>query len=173
MGALPNWLFSMNKFLVSSFAIVFENLFLVLFLSIKSLIYYLIFILEWSDVDKREISNTYKHIYNISNFDATWISFSKTFSTFFSKRASNLMKSILNEKFIFLWSLILMIIVSFVSGAIICLLNMAKWSIIRIILGIWSLIRILLQMCTKMLFIFMTKGFKITFVFKKFDDSLL
>ena len=129
MAALPNWLFSMYYFLVAVFAVVSENLFvlLVLFLSVETLIDNLIFVLEWSNVDKRKISDTYQHINCICNFDATWISFRKTLSTFISKNTSYLMKSVLNEKFIFLSSMILIIND---SGAIISLLNMAKWSII-------------------------------------------
>jgi len=138
MGTLPNWLFSMNYFLIAVFTILSENLFILVsfsLLSVKSLIDNLVFIIEWSNVDKTKISDTHKHIYNISYFDATWISFSKFFSAFFSKSASYLMKSILNVKFIFLRR-ILMIIGSIITGAIICLLNMAKWSIIWIILWV-------------------------------------
>ena len=175
MAALPNWLFSVYFFLVAVFAVVSENLFvlLILFLSVETLIDNLIFVLEWSNVDKSKISNTYQHINCICNFDATWISFRKILTTFISKNTSYLMKSVLNEKFIFFRILSNMILMINDSGAIVSLLNMAKWSIIWIILWIWPHIIILLNMSTKMLFVFMTKGFKITFVFKKFDDSLL
>jgi hypothetical protein len=129
MAALPNWLFSVYYFLVTVFAVVFENLFvlLILFLGVETLVDNLIFVLEWSNVDKSKISHTYQHINCICNFDAAWISFRKTLATFVSKNTSYLMKSILNEKIIFLSTMILMIND---SGAIVCLLNMAKWSII-------------------------------------------
>ena len=167
MGTLPNWLFSLNYFVVAGFAILSENLFVLVWfslLSVKSLIDNLIFIFEWCNVDKSKIGDTHQHIYSISNFDATWISFRKLFSTIISKCASYLMKSILNVKFIFLRR-ILMIICSIITGAIICLLNVTKWSIIWIILWILPNISILLNMSTKMLFVFIWKGFKITFVF--------
>jgi len=176
MGTLPNWLFSMNYFLITGFAIVLKNLFLLVtfsLLRIKSLINNLIFVLERSNIDESKISHTHQHITCICDFDAAWVSFRETFSTFISESASNLMKSILHVEFIFLRIMILMIIVSFVTGAIICLWHMAKWSIIRIILRILPHICVFLNMSTKMLFVFIWKGFKITFVFQKFDDSLL
>ena len=133
MGALPNWLFSMNYFLITVFAIIPKNRFtLVTFslLRIKSLINNLIFVLERSNIDKSEISHAYQHIDSVSDFDAAWISFRETFSTFISESASYLMKSILNVEFILLRIVILMIIVSLVTGAIICLRYMAEWSVI-------------------------------------------
>jgi len=103
--------------LITVFAIVFvENLFvLLLILGIKSLINNLVFVLERCYVDKREICHTNKHVNYICNFDAARVSIRELLAGFVSKTTSYLMKSILNEKFISIWSLILMTI-SFVGA---------------------------------------------------------
>jgi len=110
--------------LITVFAIAFvENLFvLLIILGIKSLINNLVFILEWCYVDKREICHTHKHVNYVCNFDTARVSIRELLTGFVSKTTSDLMKSVLNEKFISIWSLILMTIslvgaISFGCGA--------------------------------------------------------